>query len=244
MLFNRNEDPPQDSVRIRNQENNAGHSDDLEQIDDFNLQDDHVVIFIWIETLIFVLLSFDELFPTFFEIRFDNEGKVPWRKLMGRLSESQYSLKKQQACVIVPDPILIFRNNEFKRKKRENIQHKVFLKILERNLLVIPDWQIPFRAPVFEEELEKHVGPKQYFHDLVECIRRKFLVELVYFKASVVETDESGGHRERGNQDLPKVVPSVIHCDDKVIHERLLFEPVLLLVHLLLSHHLLNVRIF
>ena len=51
-----------DSIRIRNQENNAGHSDDLEQIDDFNLQDDHVVIFIWIETLIFVLISFYELF--------------------------------------------------------------------------------------------------------------------------------------------------------------------------------------
>ena len=121
LLFNGNEYPPQHSVGIRNQENDAGHPDYLEQVNYFNLQDDHIVIFIRIKACIRLNLSLDELLPTFLKIGLHNEGKVPWRELMGRLSESQYPLEKQQACVVVPDPSFMFRDEVFERQKRENI---------------------------------------------------------------------------------------------------------------------------
>ena len=69
-------------------------------------------------------------------------------------------------------------------------------------------------------------------------------MELVYFEASIVKTDEKRGYGERRNKDLPKIVPSIIHRDDKVIRERSLSEPVLLLMHLLFSHYFVKPRIF
>ena len=72
---------------------------------------------------------------------------------MGRLSESQDSLEKQEAGVVVPDPIWIFRDEVFEWKQRYYVQNEVFPKILECYLLVVSDRQVPFGTSIFEEEL-------------------------------------------------------------------------------------------